>query len=50
VNRAACNPSRNEEKQAKAAFAHAVKMQQKDLDQSYELFSRAADRAWRLLS
>jgi len=43
AKQAACSPSRNVEKQAKAAFERAVKMQGKDLDQAYELFSRAAD-------
>lgn len=40
---AACNPSRGEEKQARTAFERAVKLQEKDLEQAYEQFSRAAD-------
>lgn len=42
-SRGACNPSRGDEKEAKAAFRRAVKLQEKDLDQAYEQFSRAAD-------
>src|SRR5579859_2241394 len=43
ASHAACNPSRSEEKEAKAAYSRAVKLQEKDLDQAYEQFSRAAD-------
>ena len=43
ASHAACNPSRSEEKQAKSAFERGVKVQEKDLDQAYQQFSRAAD-------
>ncbi|HXU17427.1 MAG TPA: hypothetical protein VN708_19995 [Terriglobales bacterium] len=43
ASRTACNPSRSEEKEAKAAFERAVKIEAKDLDQAYDQFSRAAD-------
>ncbi len=50
ASHAACNPSRGDEKEAKAAFRSAVKLQEKDLDQAYEQFSRAADLVPRNLS
>ena len=50
ASHAACNPTRSDEKQAKAAFERAVKLQDKDLDQAYEQFSRAADLVPRNLS
>ncbi len=40
---ASCNASRTDEKEAKAAFSRAVKLQEKDLDQAYEQFARAAE-------
>jgi general secretion pathway protein D len=39
---AACNPSKQDEKEAKAAFARGVKLQQKDSQQAYEQFVQAA--------
>src|SRR6185437_9860245 len=50
ASHAACNPSRSQEKQAKTAFERAVKVQEKDLDQAYEQFSRAADLVPRNIS
>jgi hypothetical protein len=38
-----CNPSRQEEKEAREAFARATKLQDKDLDQAYQQFAHAAD-------
>ena len=43
ASHSACNPSKGDEKQAKAAYSRAVRVQEKDLDQAYEQFSRAAD-------
>jgi len=43
VNQAACNPSRSDLKEAKAAYSRALKLQEKDLDQAYEQFARAAE-------
>jgi type II secretory pathway component GspD/PulD (secretin) len=43
ASHAACNPSKGDEKEAKAAYTRAVRLQEKDLDQAYEQFSRAAD-------
>lgn len=43
ASHAACNPSKGDEKEAKAAYARAVKLQEKDLAQAYEQFSHAAD-------
>jgi len=43
ASQAACNPSRGDLKQAKAAFSRAMKLQEKDLDGAYEQFARAAD-------
>ncbi|HEY4054776.1 MAG TPA: hypothetical protein VGL74_13585 [Terriglobales bacterium] len=40
---AACNPSRQTEKQARNAFAHGVKLQATAPDQAYEEFIHAAD-------
>src|SRR5947208_941687 len=42
-HQAACNPSRADEKEAKAAFSRGLKLQEKDLDQAYEQFARAAE-------
>src|SRR5215469_12440905 len=39
---AACNPSRQDEKTARAAFARGLKLQQKNPDDAYEEFDRAA--------
>src|SRR6266566_4079259 len=39
---AQCNPSRHDLKEAKAAFAHALKMQQKAPDQALQEFEHAA--------
>src|SRR5690348_4792734 len=39
---ASCNPSRVDEKEAKAAFARGLKLQEKDIEQAYEQFARAA--------
>jgi len=43
ASHSACNPSKGDEKEAKAAYSRAVRLQEKDLDQAYEQFSRAAD-------
>ena len=43
ASHSACTPSKGDEKEAKAAYSRAVKLQGKDLDQAYEQFSRAAD-------
>ena len=43
ASHSACNPSKGDEKEAKAAYVRAVKLQEKDLAQAYEQFSRAAD-------
>ena len=45
ASHAACNPSHDELKRAKAAFERAIRLQEKDLEQAYEQFSRAADLA-----
>ena len=50
ASRASCNPSKGDEKEAKAAYTRAVKLQEKDLDQAYEEFSRAADMVPRNLN
>lgn len=50
ASHAACNPSKGDEKEAKAAYTRAVKLQEKDLAQAYEQFSRAADLVPRNLS
>lgn len=42
VSENACNPSRQDQKEAKAAFARGLKLQQKDLQQCYEEFQHAA--------
>jgi general secretion pathway protein D len=39
---AACNPSRQDEKTARAAFARGLKLQEKNPDDAYEEFDRAA--------
>lgn len=39
----ACNPSKRDEKQAKAAFSRGVKLEDKDLDAAYDEFARAAE-------
>lgn len=43
ISAAACNPARVDEKEAKAAFARGLKVQEKDLEQAYEQFARAAE-------
>src|SRR6266545_1965400 len=40
---ASCNPSRTDQKKAKAAFSRALKLQEDDLNQAYEQFARAAE-------
>lgn len=40
---AACNPSRQDQKDARNAFARGVKLQSKDTDQAYEEFIHAAE-------
>lgn len=42
VSEAACNPSKQEIKDAKAAFERGLKLQEKSPDQAYEEFGRAA--------
>lgn len=42
ISEAACNPSKQEIKDAKAAFERGLKLQEKSLDQAYEEFGRAA--------
>jgi general secretion pathway protein D len=42
MSEAACNPSRQELKQAKAAFAHGLKLQEKSPEAAYRDFERAA--------
>ena len=43
ASQSSCNPSKSDAKEANVAFARAVKLQEKNLDQAYEQFSRAAD-------
>ena len=43
ASKAACNPSRSDQNEAKAAYSRALKLQEKDLDQAYEQFARAAE-------
>ncbi len=50
ASHAACNPSRSQKKQARTAFDHGVKVQEKDLDQAYQQFLRAADLVPRNIS
>lgn len=40
---AVCNPSRSDQKEARAAFSRALRLQGKDLEQAYAQFSRAAE-------
>ncbi len=47
---AVCNPSRSDQKEARAAFTRALKAQSKDLDQAYLQFSRAAELVPRSVS
>ena len=42
MNEAACNPSRRDLKDAKAAFAHGLKLQQASPEAAYQEFERAA--------
>jgi len=42
TSEAACNPSQHDLKEAKSAFAHALKLQHSFPDQAYEEFERAA--------
>jgi general secretion pathway protein D len=46
----ACNPSKSDQKEARDAFKRAVKLQDKDLQEAYEQFARAADLAPRNVS
>jgi type II secretory pathway component GspD/PulD (secretin) len=43
ISAASCSPSRVDQKEAKAAFARGLKLQEKDLEQAYEQFARAAE-------
>src|SRR5579864_1389195 len=42
ASEAVCNPSRRDLSEAKAAFAHGLKLQQNAPDQAYEEFEHAA--------
>jgi general secretion pathway protein D len=43
AKRSICNPSGRDQKEAKAAFARGLKLQDQNLDQAYDEFVRAAD-------
>lgn len=45
TSEAACNPSRQDQKAARAAFARGVKLKDKDPDRAYEEFMHAAELA-----